>query len=122
MLYMDKFKKGARLGGLHGDEVLIPESQRTEKGDSPKGELASLVKGRVKAKGYTLMEYVNDVNRENTQVLAEYSAEDTLRQAYTYGKEGIGERTAVAKSGESSYYLYYGRGSVTGVLSEKGTL
>ena len=81
----------------YGDEVLIPESQRTEKGDSPKEELASLVKGGVKAKGYTLTEYVNDVNQENTQVLAEYSAADTLCQAYTYGEEGIGERTAVAK-------------------------
>ena len=29
----------------YGDEVLIPENQRTEDGDSPKEQLASLVKG-----------------------------------------------------------------------------
>ena len=51
----------------YGDEVLIPKSERTENGDSPQEELASLVKGGENAKGYTLTEYVNDVNRENTE-------------------------------------------------------
>lgn len=108
-----------------GDTVLIPESQRTEDGDSPKEEPASLIQGGVKAKGYTLTEYINDANREHTEVLAEYNADGSLRQAYTYGEEGFGGRLAVDKTGGtggSSYYLYDGRNSVTGLLAETGAL
>lgn len=61
-------------------------------------------------KGYTLTEYLNDVNQENTEIPAEYDADDTLRQAYTYGETGAGERIAVDKSVGSSYYLYDRRG------------
>ena len=106
----------------YGDEVLIPENQRTEDGNSPKEQLASLVKGGSNAKGYTLTEYINDINRENTEVLAEYGAEEKVRQAYTYGESGIGERISVDKSTESSYYLYDGRNSVTGILTETANL
>ena len=106
----------------YGDEVLIPENQRTKDGDSPKEQLASLVKGGSNAKGYTLTEYINDINRENTEVLAEYGADEKVRQAYTYGESGIGERVSVDKSEESSYYLYDGRNSVTGILTENANL
>ena len=106
----------------YGDEVLIPENQRTEDGNSPKEQLASLVKGGSNAKGYTLTEYINDINRENTEVLAEYGADEKVRQAYTYGENGIGERVSVDKSEESSYYLYDGRNSVTGILTENANL
>ena len=106
----------------YGDEVLIPENQRTEDGDSPKEQLASLVKGGSNAKGYILTEYINDINRENTEVLAEYGADEKVRQAYTYGESGIGERVSVDKSEESSYYLYDGRNSVTGILTENANL
>ena len=106
----------------YGDEVLIPENQRTEDGNSPKEQLASLVKGGSNAKGYTLTEYINDINRENTEVLAEYGADEKDRQAYTYGESGIGERVSVDKSEESSYYLYDGRNSVTGILTETANL
>ena len=106
----------------YGDEVLIPANQRTEDGNSPKEQLASLVKGGSNAKGYTLTEYINDINRENTEVLAEYGADEKVRQAYTYGESGIGERISVDKSTESSYYLYDGRNSVTGILTETANL
>ncbi|WP_276571679.1 RHS repeat-associated core domain-containing protein, partial [Coprococcus comes] len=106
----------------YGDEVLIPENQRTKDGDSPKEQLASLVKGGSNAKGYTLTEYINDINRENTEVLAEYGADEKVRQAYTYGESGIGERISVDKSTESSYYLYDGRNSVTGILTGNANL
>ena len=109
----------------YGDDVLIPKSERTENGDSPQEELASLVKGGANAKGYTLTEYVNDVNRENTEVLAEYKADGTMRQAYTYGESGNGERIGVDKvdkSTETSYYMYDGRGSVTGLMTNDGKL
>lgn len=102
----------------YGDEVLIPESQRTEKGDSPKEQLAGLIPNGVNAKGYTLTEYINDINQENTQVLAEYKADDTLRQSYTYGTE----RLSVDKGDKTSYYLYDGRGSVTGLMTQAGAL
>ena len=106
----------------YGDEVLIPANQRTEDGNSPKEQLASLVKGGSNAKGYTLTEYINDINRENTEVLAEYGADEKVRQAYTYGESGIGERVSVDKSEENSYYLYDGRNSVTGILTENANL
>lgn len=102
----------------YGDEVLIPASQRTESGDSPKEELASVVKNGVNAKGYTLTQYINDTNREYVETIAEYNADGTLRQAYTYGED----RVTVDKSGESSYYLYNGSGSVTSILTESGEL
>lgn len=70
------------------------------------------------AKDYTLTEYINDINRENTEVLAEYGADEKVRRAYSYGESGIGERVSVDKSEESSYYLYDGRNSVTGILIE----
>ena len=92
--------------------------EKIEDGDSPKEQLASLVKGDSNAKGYTLTEYINDINRENTEVLAEHGADEKIRQAYTYGESGIGERISVDKSTESSYYLYDGRNSVTGILTE----
>ena len=96
--------------------------EKIEDGDSPKEQLASLVKGGSNAKGYTLTEYINDINRENTEVLAEYGADEKVRQAYTYGESGIGERISVDKSTESSYYLYDGRNSVTGILTENANL
>ena len=102
----------------YGDEVLIPESQRTEKGDSPKEQLAGLIPNGVNAKGYTLTEYINDINQENTQVLAEYKADDTLRQTYTYGTERLSDD----KGDKTSYYLYDGRGSVTGLMTQAGAL
>ena len=69
-----------------------------------------------------MTEYINDINRENTEVLAEYGADEKVRQAYTYGESGIGERVSVDKSEESSYYLYDGRNSVTGILTETANL
>ncbi|MEY8410480.1 RHS repeat-associated core domain-containing protein [Lachnospiraceae bacterium 62-26] len=102
----------------YGKEVLIPQSQRTEDGDSPKEQLASVVKGGANAKGYTLTEYVNDINRENAEALMEYGADEKVRQAYVYGEE----RVSVDKTGENSYYLYNGQGSVTGLLTENGKL
>ena len=63
-----------------------------------------------------------DCYGENTEVLAEYGADEKVRQAYTYGESGIGERVSVDKSEESSYYLYDGRNSVTGILTETANL
>lgn len=97
-------------------EVGIPESQRTEDGNSAKEQLASILPKGADTKGYTLTQYVNDVNRENSEVLMEYSADDKVRQAYTYGET----RLSVDKAEETSYYLNEGRGIVTGLLTETG--
>ncbi len=91
----------------YSDDVLIPKSERTENGNSLQEELALLVKGGANAKGYTLTEYVNDVNRENTEVLAEYKADGTMRQAYTYGESGNGERIGVDKVDKSTETSYF---------------
>lgn len=104
----------------YGEEVLIPESQRTEDGNSPQEQLAELFPKGADSKGYTLTEYINDINQENTEVLAEYTAGDTMRQAYIYGAESAisGEqiRQGVDKEGETGYYyLYDGRESVAGI-------
>ncbi len=76
-----------------------------------------MIKNGVNAKGYTLTQYINDINRENVEVLAEYGASGTV-QAYTYGNE----RISVDKPDETSYYLYDGRDSVTGLVTESGKL
>ena len=34
-------------------------------------------------------------NSRNTEVFAEYGADEKVRQAYTYGERGIGERISV---------------------------
>ena len=35
------------------------------------------------------------LNSRNTEVFAEYGADEKVRQAYTYGERGIGERISV---------------------------
>lgn len=102
--------------------VLIPENQRTKDGSSPKEQLASLIKSGADAKDYTLTEYVNDINRENTEVLTEYGADGKIRKAYTYGNKNIGERVSVDSAGETGYYVHDGRASVTGITAASGRL
>ena len=102
--------------------VLIPENQRTKDGSSPKEQLASLIKSGADAKDYTLTEYVNDINRENTEVLTEYGADGKIRKAYTYGNKSIGERVSVDSAGETGYYVHDGRASVTGITAASGRL
>ncbi len=40
----------------------------------------------------------------------------------TYGESGNGERIGVEKNDEKSYYMYDGRGSVTGLVTDDGKL
>ena len=58
---------------------------------------------------YELIEYVNDVTQPNTQVLAEYTNQDTQRTAYSYGLDRL---TYEPQGRVADYYLYDGRGSV----------
>lgn len=111
-------KKGSNKKDSTKKEVVIPEFQRTEEGNSAKEQLASILPKGVDTKGYTLTQYVNDVNRENAEVLMEYGADDTVRQAYTYGET----RLSMNQPDGTSYYLNDGRGSVAGLITEAGQL
>ena len=120
------------------DGNLIQECDKTNSADPVTYEYTAENRlAVVKQGGVVLMAamYDGDNNRvfelDNTykwedcygdEVLAEYGADEKVRQAYTYGESGIGERISVDKSTESSYYLYDGRNSVTGILTENANL
>ena len=50
-------------------------------------ELIDLIKTTGKEKNYELIEYVNDVNREYTEVLMELNINGIMDTAYSYGNE-----------------------------------
>ena len=57
------------------------KEEHSQLGGTIKEQLASLIKSGADAKDYTLTEYVNDINRENTEVLTEYGADGKIRKA-----------------------------------------
>ena len=97
-------------------QVLIPESAKTENGDSPAEQLADLIPKKNQEEYYSITQYVNDINRENTEVLMELKTDGTANAAYTYGYS----RNSRDTSDGASYYLYDGRGSVSGLTSADG--
>ena len=97
-------------------QVLIPEGAKTEDGDSPAEQLASLVPKKNQEEYYSITQYVNDINRENTETLMELKTDGTANAAYTYGYNRNSRDTADG----ASYYLYDGRGSVSGLVSAAG--
>ena len=78
-------------------------------------ELADLVSWRER-KDYTITEYVNDVTRENEEVLVELSPRGKVTTAYTYGYN----RESADVNGDTQYYLYDGQGNVGRISSEWG--
>ncbi|MDR1954087.1 MAG: DNRLRE domain-containing protein [Clostridiales Family XIII bacterium] len=64
---------------------------------------------------YELTYYVNDVNRENAEVLQEYGGSGKLTETYTYGIDRLTNDSEGAA--DSSYYLYDGRGSVSDIVT-----
>ncbi|BDD38991.1 DNRLRE domain-containing protein [Streptococcus ruminantium] len=66
---------------------------------------------------YETRNYVNDVNRQHTQVLQTYDAQLKKRETYTYGRERSNYRNE--STGKSYFYLTNQSGSVTG-LTEHG--
>ena len=97
-------------------QVLIPEGAKTDDGDSPAEQLASLVPKKNQEEYYSITQYVNDINRENTETLMELKTDGTANAAYTYGYNRNSRDTADG----ASYYLYDGRGSVSGLASAAG--
>ncbi len=68
---------------------------------------------------YELIEYINDVNREYTEVLVENSFGGRTDTSYIYGVDRL---SFDYENGCSGYYLYDPRGSVTGITGEQGRL
>ena len=78
-------------------------------------ELAGLVSWRDR-RDYTITEYVNDVTRENEEVLAELNHRGKVTTAYTYGYN----RESADVYGDTQYYLYDGQSNVSRISSEWG--
>lgn len=82
-------------------------------------ELIDLIKTTGKQKNYELVEYVNDVNREHTEVLMELNINGIMDTAYSYGNERL---TNERFTGWTGYYTYDPRGSVGGVTDSEGMI
>ena len=65
---------------------------------------------------YELTGYINDVNSEYTQVLTEFGANGNTTNVYEYGAQ----RNSATINGTKGYYLYDGRGSVSGLTGNSG--
>lgn len=73
------------------------------------------------AGSYELTEYINDVNRTYTEVLTEQNMNGRTLTEYTYGVERISAEKYNRKC-DTTYYLYDGRGSVTALTDDRGTV
>ncbi len=104
----------------------------------------------IEIEDYSLTYYVNDIARQNTQVLMEYGSQKELKNSYIYGNERIekieygtslsgyysniydtsytaGSVFAESDNGEIAaplynYYIYDGRGSVAQLINEQAEL
>ena len=70
-------------------------------------------------KNYELIEYVNDVNRQYTQVLMEVNIDGVMDTAYAYDNERISLERFTVWDG---YYTYDPRESVSRVTDREGRL
>ena len=76
-----------------------------------------------KPDAYEVINYINDVSQENTQVLMTSDKDGVYRGVYTYGSERIAERDLVDVEGvpnDPLYYLYDGHNSVTQMINPVG--
>ena len=80
-------------------------------------EMIDMIKTDGKHKDYELIEYVNDVNREHTEVLMELNINGIMDTAYSYGNERL---TVERFDGWTGFYTYDPRGSVSGVTGMEG--
>ena len=88
-------------------------------------DLRSMIKTSGKINSYSLVEYITDVNTgylngiEYPEVLMELNMNGETDTVYVYGNERIQKDKY---TGLKNYYIYNGRGSVTGNLSSQGRL
>ena len=98
----------------------MPEHSTEEDGSlTAEGQLFSYICSKT-GRTYDLTEYVNDTNRQYTEVLTAYNINSgTDRESYTYAgqmrisKNRFWNEARDLDHDQMSYYLYDGRGSVT---------
>ncbi|MFR8011660.1 MAG: RHS repeat-associated core domain-containing protein [Clostridia bacterium] len=66
---------------------------------------------------YELTGYINNINAENTQVLMEFGSNGHFSNVYDYG---VWRNSVDVKSARKTYYMYDGRGSVSGLTGQEG--
>lgn len=103
-------------GSQNRSGILFPVPQKTGRLEQ---ELIGLIKTPEHEKDYELIEYVNDINREHTEVLMELNVNGKIEHAYSYGMNRLSSDRFTK---EVSYYHYDPRGSVTGVTDENAVL
>lgn len=103
-------------GSQNRSGILFPVPQKTGRLEQ---ELMGLIKTPEDEKNYELIEYVNDINREHTEVLMELNVNGKIEHAYSYG---VNRLSSDRFTKEVSYYHYDPRGSVTGVTDENAVL
>ena len=112
------------MAGLSTDSEIIGVDKKVESpegADQPTSGIYIPAQERtVNHVDYELTYYVNDINRENVQVLEEYGKKNELVNSYSYGNQRISIDTNnehLYNQTGTSYYLYDGRGSVSNVLN-----
>lgn len=103
-------------GSENQSGILFPETGEVSDLEQ---ELIDLIRTTGKEKDYELIQYVNDVNREYTEVLMELNINGEPDTAYSYGNERL---TVERFDGWTGYYTYDGRGSVSGVTGSDGEI
>lgn len=103
-------------GSQNQSGILFPEAGEVSELEQ---EMIDMIKTEGKHKNYELIEYVNDVNREYTEVLLELNINGIMDTAYSYGNERL---TVERFDGWTGYYTYDPRGSVSGVTGADGYL
>ncbi len=103
-------------GSQNQSGILFPEAGQVSELEQ---EMIDMIKTEGKHKNYELIEYVNDVNREYTEVLMELNINGIMDTAYSYGNERL---TVERFDGWTGYYTYDPRGSVSGVAGADGYL
>ena len=101
-------------------EIFMPEhSQNEDESLTAEGTLFSYICSKT-GRAYELTEYVNDINRQYTEVLSAYSINSgTDYESYSYAgdmrmsKNRFWNEARDLDYDQMSYYLYDGRGSVT---------
>ena len=103
-------------GSQNQSGILFPEEGEVSELED---ELIGMIKTSGHEKNYELIEYVNDVNRKNAEVLMELNINGKMDTAYSYGNERL---TVERFDGWTGYYTYDPRGSVSGVTGSDGYL
>ena len=106
-------------------EIFMPAHSKNEDGSlTAEGELFSYICSAT-GRAYDLTEYVNDTNRQYTEVLTAYTVNSEATDSYSYAGNQRNSRNSIwteardVIQNETSFYLYDGRGSVTGVTWDK---